>query len=136
VAFEESTTQHSSLWPAVSVSGPVSVGTQQLSPRHALRPSPTASAAIARAATGSSHQRLSSALPGQADQERRGHVGAEEILCALTLRGYGAHAPADALFGDPEQRHQHDRAGRQRDTDPAGVRMLAADQAAAGLAVM
>jgi hypothetical protein len=46
------------------------------------------------------------------------------------LGGDGSHALADALLGDADRGHEHERADRQPDPDPACIGVLAAGEVA------
>ena len=67
----------------------LSQAAQQLSPRQLRRPSRIASAAMARAAIGSSHHQPSS-VPQQPGQHREREVPAEDVLCPFAVGRPGA----------------------------------------------
>ena len=66
-----------------SAAGTRPAGAQQESPRHASRPSLTATAAMTRAAIGSAHDQPNRLFERQSDQQDRGQVGAEQGLLGV-----------------------------------------------------
>ena len=65
----------------------------------------------------------------QADEDRSGQVGAQQVLGAFPGGGGGAEPLAEAALGDAERRFEDEGPGGQREPDPALLRVIARDQA-------
>ena len=66
----------------------------------------------------------------QADQQRAGEIGAEDVLAALALGRGRADLVGDPLLGDPQQRHRDQAEHGQQHAEDADVGALVAEQGA------